>query len=551
MAKYSDALNHDWGLVIPELALSMGSGMLNETAKGFTGLLAGALHGADAADDLVSNWDDSFVYKPRTKGAKAAMSGIGKVMGKIEEGAEWLGDAAEAAGAPPALSTAVYSFVMLIPDLVGLKIGKKIKESTKGTNVENPKEMQTLYKHEVDYWLNVVKDPHYIENMWRNADPVGYQKAVKDGTVKETVEIFSKELSKKLESIDVEVVTSPERLAELQEKGAIPGDVPAGGWGSGPGGHKKDALGKVYLFPRHIKSPSVRATIAGERRSQTLSIDETFRHETTHGFDEALFRVLREKDGGRLGNGPINLEGGSPMLSTLFPSIAKVSYMFDELIASDLESLGRFDIDTLRNPDGPTALKIERSNYISDPPELYARLQALQRYMKENNLTMREILDRYEGGTAAEPYSPKLADYGGMNLIDTQIATPQGGMLKGETPKAAFERFDLPTDIIEIIKPLLEYRDLLNSRMLREAAHKMDAPDSSGGGLSTLESRLPENHKKHIKMAATNKVFDEVVANALREIGTAYQNPLTTKTYGVGPESLAVEAAKSNPNDEE
>lgn len=239
------------------------------------------------------------------------------------------------------------------------------------------------------------------------------------------------------------------------------------------------------------------------------------------------------------------------MLSTLFPSIAKVSYMFDELIASDLESLGRFDIDSLRNPDGPTALKTERRAYISDPPELYARLQSLQRYMKENNLTMKEVLDRYEGGKAAEPYNPKMADYGGMNLIDQQVATPQGGMLKGETPKVAFERFDLPTDIIEILKPLLEYRDLLNSRMLREAAYKMDAPDSSGGGLSTLESRLPENHKQHIKMAATNKVFDEALANALREIGTAYQNPLTTKTYGVGPESLAVEAVKSNPNDEE
>jgi hypothetical protein len=523
MGKYSDTFAFKELGVVPEIALAAGSGMINELSKGFTGLLAGAFHGSDAATDVVEGWDNSMVYEPRGEAAQAALQGLGVVMEKWEGVAKEVGDAAEKVGAPPALSTAAYSLVMVIPDLIGLKIGRGIKKGPEGNILDEMsridyKKVAKIQKYELKYWFNAVSDPHFLKQMWQKNDPKGYDAAVKAGTVDQTVKVFSGTLKEKLKEIKVEV-----------SKDAFD-DTPAGAY------NKNTKTIELYPYSRAWKQAEVDVKAGQFAGDRPTWIDRgadahTAGHELGHGMDNLMWEVLDQGGGSNLtftGIKPTQnavWSTAGDFLSSTLPSITKIS----ELFKSDKRVGG-----ARRSVETPEFK--EHIDYLSRPQELYVRINRLQRFMLENNLTVRQVIKRYEDG---------LIKKGHGEGTKKPWAESVGGK--------KFEKYDLPKDIVDILEPMLEHRNHLGIEYINKEGRAMNASGKGGGsGMSKISDSVPDNVKAMLIEHATFKV-SSMLENAVREIAVEGKHLPTELKVGVDAVGKgmigAVEAVKATDDD--
>lgn len=524
MGKYSDTFAVKELGVIPEIALAAGSGMINELAKGFTGLLAGAFHGSEGARDVVEGWDNSMVYEPRGEAAQAALQGLGFVMEKWEGVAKEVGDAAEEAGAPPALSTAAYSLVMVIPDLIGLKIGRGIKRSPEGNILDEMsridyKKVAKIQKYELKYWFNAVSDPHFLKQMWQKNDPKGYDAAVNAGTVDASVKVFSKTLKKKLKEIKIEV--SKDQFD----------DTPLGSYDS------STKTATLYPYSRVWKQADhdVKAgQFAGDRPTwiDRATDAQAGRHEIGHGMDNLMWEILDQGGGSNLTFQGIKPSQGSvwsanarDFVSSTLPSITKIS----EIFQSD-KRVGSAN----RRVETPAFKK--RIGYLSRPQEIYVRLDRLKRFMLENNLTVRQVIKRYEDGLIKEGYGQGTKN-------------PWAESVGGKK----FEKYDLPKEIVEILEPMLEHRNHLAIEFINQQGHSMMASGKGGGtGMTRLSDQVPDNVKAILIEKASFDVAS-MLDNAVREVAIEGKHLPTELKVGVDTVGKgmigAVEAVKATEDD--
>ena len=524
MGKYSDTFAFKELGVVPEIALAAGSGMINELSKGFTGLLAGAFHGSDAATDVVEGWNNSMVYEPRGEAAQAALQGLGVVMEKWEDVAKEVGDAAEKVGAPPALSTAAYSLVMVIPDLIGVKIGKGIKKGPEGNILDKASKIDyekvaKIQKYELKYWFNAVSDPHFLKQMWQKNDPKGYDAAVAAGTVDQAVNVFSGTLKERLKEIKIEV--SMDAFD----------DTPAGAYS------RKTKTIKIFPYSREWNQSNAFAEgggqFAGDRPTwiDRGTDTHTMGHEYGHAADNLMWEVLDQGGGSNLTFQGVKPTKGSEWstvgdyLSDTLPSITKISELFrsDERVGS-----GARKVET-------EAFK-KNLDYLSKPQEVYVRMHRLQRFMSENNLTVRQVIKRYEDGLIKKGHGE-----GTKNLWTESV----GGK--------KFEKYDLPMNIVDILEPMLEHRNHLGIKYINEQGRAMNASGKGGGAaMSRLSDSVPDKTKASLIEKATGEV-SSMLENAVREIAVAGKHLPTELKVGVDAVGKgmigAVEAVKATDDD--
>ena len=504
MGKYSDTFAVKELGVIPEIALTAVSGMINELAKGFTGLLAGAFHGSEGAKDLVEGWDNSMVYEPRGEAAQAALQGLGFVMEKWEGVAKEVGDAAEEAGAPPALSTAAYSLVMVIPDLIGLKIGRGIKRSPEGTilnKAENIdyKKLAKVQKHEMEFWLNASSDPNFLKQMWKKNDPIGYDAAVNAGTVDATVKAFSETLSKKLKAIKIEVDVSESPKT-----------------GTRTGAHYDPDARTITLFPKSLN----RGDNALFSDIQTDA--GNFRHEFGHAADNVMWNVLKDSN-------VINFTKGKH-ISGAFPSFVKIAKEIDELNVIDSGNLsGQTSVlDSL----------YQHRKYISNPTELYARLGNLKRYMSENNLTVSQVIEKWKGAQKA-----RAAVIRDMSSSERRAHSRAG------------KEYDIPADVDVLLNQLMEVSKRKTKAQVRSQSAKGPDPfqksaPSDGGGLQIPTDTVPPKYKAAIEYKADFEIAT-LLNNALREMAIEAKHLPTELKVGVDKGMIGVvEGVKATSEDD-
>lgn len=522
MGKYSDTFAVKELGVVPEIALAAGSGMINELSKGFTGLLAGAFHGSDAATDVVEGWDDSMVYSPRGEAAQAALQGLGFVMEKWEDVAKEVGDAAEEVGAPPALSTAAYSLIMVVPDLIGIKIGKGMKKSPEGNILDEAseidvKKVEKSQKYELEYWLNAVSDPHFLKQMWQKNDPKGYDAAVNAGTVDQTVKAFSGTLKERLKEIKIEVSTDQFD------------DTPSGAYS------RNTKTITIFPYSREWNQADAHAKgggqFAGDRPTwlDRGTDTQTMGHEYGHAADNLMWEILDQSGGSNLTFQGVKPAKGSvwstvgDYLSDTLPSITKISELFrsDERVGS-----GARKVET-------EAFK-KHLDYLSKPQEVYARMHRLQRFMRENNLTVRQVIKRYEDGLIKKGHGE-----GTKNLWAESV----GGK--------KFKEYDLPKEIVDILEPMLEHRNHLGIKYINEQGRKMNASGKGGGAaMSRLSDSVPDKIKAALIEKATGKV-SSMLENAVREIAVEGKHLPTELKVGADTGMIgAVESVKAIDQDD-
>lgn len=523
MGKYSDTFSVKELGVVPEIALAAGSGMINELSKGFTGLLAGAFHGSDAATDVVEGWDNSMVYEPRGEAAQAALQGLGVVMEKWEDVAKEVGDAAEKAGAPPALSTAAYSLVMIIPDLVGVKIGKGMKKRPEGNLLDeateiSAKKVAKSQKYELEYWLNAASDPHFLKQMWRKNDPKGYDAAVNAGTVDQAVKAFSGTLKEKLKEVKVEV--SKDQFD----------DTPAGSY------NRDTKTIKLYPYSRMWNQAEIdvkAGQFAGDRPTwiDRGTDTHTMGHEYGHAADNLMWEILDQSGGSNLtfrGIKPTQnavWSAAGDFLSSTLPSITKIS----ELFKSD-KRVGSAN----RRVETPEFKK--HIDYLSRPQELYVRINRLQSFMRENNLTVRDVVKRYEQGLIKEGYGQGTKN-------------PWAESVGGKK----FEEYNLPKEIVEILEPMLEHRNHLAIEYINNQGRTMNASGKGGGSaMGKISDRVPDKIKAVLIEKATGEV-SSMLDNAVREMAVEGKHLPTELKVGVDTVGKgmigAVEAVKATDDD--
>ena len=523
MGKYSDTFAFKELGVVPEIALAAGSGMINELSKGFTGLLAGAFHGSDAATDVVEGWDNSMVYEPRGEAAQAALQGLGVVMEKWEDVAKEVGDAAEKAGAPPALSTAAYSLVMIIPDLVGVKIGKGMKKRPEGNLLDeateiSAKKVAKSQKYELEYWLNAASDPHFLKQMWRKNDPKGYDAAVNAGTVDQAVKAFSGTLKEKLKEVKVEV--SKDQFD----------DTPAGSY------NRDTKTIKLYPYSRMWNQAEIdvkAGQFAGDRPTwiDRGTDTHTMGHEYGHAADNLMWEILDQSGGSNLtfrGIKPTQnavWSAAGDFLSSTLPSITKIS----ELFKSD-KRVGSAN----RRVETPEFKK--HIDYLSRPQELYVRINRLQSFMRENNLTVRDVVKRYEQGLIKEGYGQGTKN-------------PWAESVGGKK----FEEYNLPKEIVEILEPMLEHRNHLAIEYINNQGRTMNASGKGGGSaMGKISDRVPDKIKAVLIEKATGEV-SSMLDNAVREMAVEGKHLPTELKVGVDTVGKgmigAVEAVKATDDD--
>ena len=521
MGKYSDTFAVKELGVVPEIALAAGSGMINELSKGITGLLAGAFHGSDAETDVVEGWDDSMVYSPRGEAAQAALQGLGFVMEKWEDVAKEVGDAAEEVGAPPALSTAAYSLIMVVPDLIGIKIGKGMKKSPEGNILDEAseidvKKVEKSQKYELEYWLNAVSDPHFLKQMWQKNDPKGYDAAVEAGTVDQTVKAFSGTLKERLKEVKVEV--SKDQFD----------DTPAGSY------NRDTKTIKLYPYSRAWKQADIDVKSGQFTGDRPTWIDrgtdtQTMGHEYGHAVDNLMWEILDQSGGSNLtfrGVKPTKGAAWSTVgdyVSDTLPSITKISELFrgDERVGSATRRVETPEFN-------------EHLDYLSTPQELYARIHRLQRFMRENNLTARDVIKRYEQGLIKEGYGQGTKN-------------PWAESVGGKK----FEEYDLPKEIVEILEPMLEHRNHLAIEYINNQGRKMNASGKGGGqAMGKVSDSVPDKMKAVLIEVANTKITS-MLDNAIRELAVEGKHLPTELKVGVDTGMIgAVEAVKSIDEDD-
>jgi hypothetical protein len=353
--------------------------------------------------------------------------------------------------------------------------------------------------------------------MWQKNDPKGYASAVNAGTVDAAVKVFSKTLKKKLKEIKIEV--SKDQFD----------DTPFGSYESAT----KTAT--LYPYSRMWKQAEVDVKAGQFAGDRPTWIDrgtdaQTGRHEIGHGVDNLMWEILDQGGGSNLtfqgikpSQGAVWSANARDFVSSTLPSITKISEIFqsDKRVGS-------------ANRRVETPEFKEHIDYLSRPQEIYVRLDRLKRFMLENNLTVRQVIKRYEDGLIKEGFGQGTKK-------------PWAESVGGKK----FEDYDLPKEIVAILEPMLEHRNHLAIKFINQEGHSMMASGKGGGsGMVRMSDRVPDNIKAILIEDASFRI-SSMLDNALREIAIEAKHLPTEMTVGVDKGMIgAVEAAKATSEDD-
>lgn len=121
-----------------EAAMTMGSSIVAEPLAGLAGLKETFFgDGASAGADTVEAVRQALTYTPKTEEGRAAMEAVGAFLAPVGDAltatSETLGDTAEALGAPPSVSTMMYTLPEAVLSVVPAGLGIKAARTTKAT----------------------------------------------------------------------------------------------------------------------------------------------------------------------------------------------------------------------------------------------------------------------------------------------------------------------------------------------------------------------------------------------------------------------------------
>jgi hypothetical protein len=397
-----------------EMGGTMLTGMANEAAKGLTASGLALFKGSDEATKFIKDWED-VTYEPKSPAGKAMGQSIGKLFSKWEGVAKWVADSFEEVGAPPIVSTAIYTYYMALPDLIGLRLQMKwSREHSKGLDTfsgKGQKEIALAIESEIDNLFASLNHPDFIDKLWRTVDEVSYNAAKADGTLKSQLGKMVAAAKTRLKDVEVVIMNSDDvRMPHEYRKTA----------GESMGFATRASQGekaKIYILPDQI-APA------------RALFDKARQIEKKYGKDSPEYKNITEEY-------PETASGWNPpteqgVLTHEFGH--ELDFILSDLLGKNYDSLGSGRIrgrDTRArgenvfgevpkkyNPDAP---KIITDDFLSQSlpetqrlrvlmnvakfpvAEVFARVGNVSRYLAENKLTVSELYALFKENPRSAP----------------------------------------------------------------------------------------------------------------------------------------------------
>jgi hypothetical protein len=387
-----------------EMGGTMLTGMANEAAKGLTASGIAFFKGADEATKFTKDWEN-VTYEPKSKSGQALVHSIGKLFSKWEGVAKWVADSFEEIGAPPIVSTAIYTYYMALPDLIGLRLQMKwSREHSKGLDTfsgKGQKEIALAIESEIDNLFASLNHPDFIDKLWRTADEVSYNAAKADGTLKSQLGKMVAAAKTRLKDVEVVIMNSDDVRMPHEYRETARGSL---GFAARASQGEK---AKIYILPDKI---------APVRKA----FDAVTQMEKKHGKGSLEYKkaIKEYKDAG--GWNPKTWISEQGVLTHEFGH--QLDFTLSDLLGKNYDSLtsGRIrgrdtkargenvfgEVPKKYNPDAP---KIITDDFLSQSlpmtqrlrvlmnvgkfpiQEVFARLGNVSRYLAENKLTVSEL----------------------------------------------------------------------------------------------------------------------------------------------------------------